>query len=91
MSDLPKHICGYPMVGWRLDCVQKDDNRDGQPNGWIVKLVRDGSDWHLNRRETNVMARSDLGPLEAWDEALQIALRSDAREAERAKQTEQSA
>jgi hypothetical protein len=53
-------------------------------DGWIVSLKRGGDCWMRNKRSTVVMARSDIGPLEAWDEALRIAVREDAREAERA-------
>jgi hypothetical protein len=86
MSDepeLPKAICGYPISGWMLDTVSFDE-RMGQPDGWIVSLKRGGDCWMRNKRSTVVMARSDIGPLEAWDEALRIAVREDAREAERA-------
>lgn len=87
-SAVPSAICGYPLPGWRLDQVLWDE-REGQPDGWIVSLKRDHPDWTKGRREFVVMARSDLGPLEAWDEALQIALRSDAREAERGQLSEE--
>lgn len=80
-SGVPNAICGYPIAGWRLDHVQWDV-RDGQPDGWIVSLHRLGPAWDHNRSFV-VMARSDLGPLEAWDEALKIALREDVRERER--------
>lgn len=82
-ASIPNAICGYPIAGWMLDSVSFDE-RQGQPDGWIVSLKRTRDSWRLNKRSSVVMARSDLGPLEAWDEALQIALREDAREAERA-------
>lgn len=72
-------ICGYPIPGWQLGFVQFDEGKDGQPSGWIVKLMLESPSWALNRREYNVMARSDLGPLEAWEEAIRIARRSDER------------
>jgi hypothetical protein len=83
-ATIPKQICGYPLPGWRLGYVQYDQNREGQPDGWIVKLVREHLNWAADQRESNVMARSDIGPLEAWDEAICIAMRCDARAAERA-------
>jgi hypothetical protein len=79
----PRAICGHPIPGWRLDAVHWDE-RQGQPDGWIVSLKREHPDWRAEKRSFVVMARSDLGPLEAWDEALKIALREDAREAARA-------
>jgi hypothetical protein len=78
-------IVGYPIPGWRLDYVQWDE-REGQPDGWIVSLKRETPNWAEHRRSFCVMSRSDLGPLEAWDEALRIARREDEREAERSAQ-----
>jgi hypothetical protein len=89
LSEIPSAICGYPIPGWMLGSVLFDE-RQGQPDGWIVSLKRDSDSWMRNKRSTVVMARSDIGPLEAWDEALQIALREDAREAERAAQVDRS-
>jgi hypothetical protein len=76
----PNAICGYPIAGWRLDAVQWDE-REGQPDGWVVSLKREKPEWRGQKRSFCVMARSDLGPLEAWDQALQIAMREDEREA----------
>lgn len=84
MKNTPKSICAYPIAGWMLDQV-KFDERKGEPDGWIVALKREGNSWMLDRRSFVVMARSDVGPLEAWDEALRIVQREDAREAERDK------
>ena len=79
--EIPTAICGYPLPGWRLDKVEWSEIQ-GQPDGWIVSLKREGPEWH-SHRSIVAMARSDIGPLEAWDEALRIALRDDARTAER--------
>jgi hypothetical protein len=79
----PSAICGYPIPGWMLDSVSFDE-RKGEPDGWVVSLKRERDNWMLNKRSFVVVARSDIGPLEAWDEALKIAQREDAREAERA-------
>lgn len=79
--DIPNAICAYPIPNWRLDHVQWDQ-REGQPDGWIVSLKREHPNWAEHRREYVAMARSDIGPLEAWDEAIQIALRSEARYAQ---------
>ena len=83
MIDAPRFppICGYPLKGWQLGYVQFDTPKDGQPNGWIVKLQRETPNWQEHRLETNVMARSDLGPLEAWEEAIRMAQRCDERHA----------
>lgn len=78
----PRAICGYPITGWRLDSVHWDE-REGQPDGWIASLKRESADGRIHRGSVCVMARSDVGPLEAWDEAIRIARREDAREAER--------
>lgn len=68
-------ICAFPIPGWRLDSVTFDE-RDGQRDGWVVSLRREG---FTNSNYYLAMARSDLGPLEAWDEALRIAHRADAQ------------
>ena len=72
----PEHICGYPIEGWRLDKVEFS-RISGQPDGWVVTLRRE--DKFQVRGPYIAEARSDVGPLEAWDEALQIARRMDAR------------
>ena len=83
----PRTICGYPLPGWRLQRVEHDDGRELKAApGWIVSLHSEpkGSPLeHDRRRYRCVMTRSLLGPLEAWDEAIQIALRENAAAAER--------
>jgi hypothetical protein len=76
-QSLPAAICGYPLPGWRLDKVEWSEI-EGQPDGWVVSLKREGPFWS-RRRSYIAMARSDVGPLEAWDAALQIAARDDCR------------
>lgn len=86
---VPTAICAYPIPGWRLARVEWSEI-DGQPDGWIVSLVKEKPNWREDRREICAMARSDIGPLEAWDEALRIAIRSDERAAKAALDAETS-
>ena len=77
LGKVPSAICGYPLPGWRLQRVEYDDGRQLQAApGWIVSLHSE-CDPSMPRRYNCVMTRSLLGPLEAWDEAMQIALREN--------------
>lgn len=80
MPDLPKAICGYPIEGWRLQRVEFDDGRAGRPvvfaSAWEVELCREraAADYGGCGR---ILARSHLGPLEAWDDAVARAARDN--------------
>lgn len=80
-GDFPGHICGFPLPGWKLDHIGPTAEA-GFPRGWTVTLRRERTgpedqNWPTDRVE----ARSDVGPLEAWDEVLRMARRDDQRRA----------
>jgi hypothetical protein len=79
--EIPKAICGYPLPGWRLQRVEYDPGRaNNEAPGWVVSLHTETSNPCAdNRRYRCVMTRSLIGPLEAWDEAIAIALHENER------------
>lgn len=66
LTEVPVGVCGYPLPGWRLEAITHDATQSKQ--GWIVTLQTEGAGpWQT------AMARSEVGLLEAWDEAIVIA------------------
>lgn len=59
----PRQICGYPLPHFRLQYVQMTKH------GWVVSLMREYDGLHF-------VGQSNVGPLEAWDQAIERAGRA---------------